>query len=160
MTGRPSAVSQEDVDIWMSHMPEYLKIAKDFTKNGMLYKNPKTNKWMGKFADGDVEVVPEEYIVAHSNAFKNSGLKYDGRTYYSGMSTDNFLKMLKSTKGFNKWKTTTRGYAESLANNKGQKGKVVESMVGEEGKVHELLPYAENTKPTPLDYRLPGREVG
>lgn len=43
------------------------------------------------------------------------------------------MKMLKDTKGFNKWKTTTRGYAESLANNKGQKGKVVESMVGEEG---------------------------
>lgn len=45
---------------------------------------------MGKFTDGDLPVVPEEYIVAHSNAFGKARLHYDGRTYYSGMNSKSY----------------------------------------------------------------------
>jgi hypothetical protein len=63
-------VTQNDIDIFHSHLPEYETIANDFIKTKKLVPPSKEGKlWKGHFTDGYKEVDPESYVVAHSKAF-------------------------------------------------------------------------------------------
>lgn len=143
MNGTPGAVTKEDVNIWNSHLPEYLRLAKKLTASKKLYQNNR-GKWVGKFTDGEMEVVPEEYIVANSKAFKDAGLYYDGQKWISGMSQKQFNELLNNG-GINveKWASNNSGaksggnsvsaaYGEKQVNmvGKGNNEKLIQSPSG------------------------------
>lgn len=131
MNGAPGAVTKEDVAIWKSHLPEYLNIAKKITGKS-LYKD-KSGRWIGKFANGDMDVVPEEYIVAHSKAFKNAGLHYDGHRWHSGMSKENFNNLLHNGGiGVHNWTSNTNNVTKTYGEavnmvGKGRNEKLIQS---------------------------------
>jgi hypothetical protein len=141
----------------MSHMPEFLDIAKDLIKNKKLIK--KGSKWFGTFTDGIKQVNPTEYIVANSANFKKANLLYDGNTYFSGMSKESYNKLLNNG-GLDalNWTTTAKTYADDIAKN--LDGLTVSSIVGQNKKQHTLLPFKGNTRPTPTSYSALNQPVG
>jgi hypothetical protein len=152
-------VTKEDINIWMSHMPEYLEVAKKLIKDKQLFFDKTAKKWFGIFPNGVKSVNPTEYIVANSNNFKKSGLIFDGDTYFSGMSLNNYNKLLNNGgKDALNWTTTAETYAEDIANN--TIGPVVHSIVGNTKKTHYLLPYKGNTRPDPSNYSAVNTPVG
>lgn len=133
MKNAPGAVTKEDLAAYNSHLPEYLDIGRRMKTSGVLRQNDK-GKWLGKFADGDMEVVPEEYIVAHSNAFKNTGLHYDGQRWFSGMSKENYNELLQNGGlGIPNWASNNSAvyskYGDKVVNmvGKGSNEKLVQS---------------------------------
>lgn len=86
----PAAPQKQDIIDYYGHIPEYYKITQDLFNKGQLQR---TNQgWFGVVDDQMRRLaVPESYVVANSQNFKNAGLKYsitnDGRLYYSGMQT-------------------------------------------------------------------------
>lgn len=137
----PGAVTQLDIDIFNSHIPEYAKLAERLQKSGQLYT--KNGKWFGKFeGTSDLPVNPEEYIVAHSNAFENNW-KWDGKNYLSGMTAEQYNKLLNNGGlGAENWGTTNGGYAGKIAGET-VGGRVVGSLVGRNN-------YEENILSSPL----------
>ena len=110
MINTPGAVTKQDIDIWKSHLPEYLDLAKKMLKDKSLYFDTSNKKWIGKFINGEMEVIPEEYIVANSKAFKNSGLYYDGQKWISGMSQEQFNELLRNGGlGHENWASNNEG---------------------------------------------------
>ena len=160
MSNAPGGVTKEDIDIWNSHLPEYLDLAKKL-KGKALYRNSK-GKWIGKFSDGEKEVVPEEFIVAHSKAFNKSGLLYDGKTYNSGMSRENYEKLLNNG-GLDviNWGTDNVHYAKGIASNVDFSGpRLAKSLVGKKTAYRELEPDPSIADPSPMGYDRPGIQVG
>lgn len=136
----PGAITQLDIDIFNSHIPEYAKLVESLQKSGQLYK--KNGKWFGKFEDGDFPVNPEEYIVSHSNAFKDNW-KWDGRNYLSGMTSEQYNKLLNNGGlGAENWGTTNGSYAGKIAGET-VGGRVIGSLVGRNN-------YEENILSSPL----------
>ena len=79
-------------------------------KDKSLYFDTSNKKWIGKFINGEMEVIPEEYIVANSKAFKNSGLYYDGQKWISGMSQEQFNELLRNGGlGHENWASNNEG---------------------------------------------------
>jgi hypothetical protein len=75
------------------------------------------------------------------------------------MSNENYNKLINNGGiGALNWATTTKTYAEDIATN--TKGPVISSIVGVNGKEHNLLPFKGNTRPDPSNYSKPGKPVG
>ena len=55
-----------------------------------------TNGWEAIINGKRVKVDPAEYIVAQSNAFKNSGFYYDGVKRYTGMSAEKYNQLVNN----------------------------------------------------------------
>ena len=133
----PGALTKLDIDIFDSHIPEYVKLAERLQKSGQLYT--KNGKWFGKFeGTDDLPVNPEEYIVAHSNAFENNW-KWDGKNYLSGMTAEQYNKLLNNGGlGAENWGTTNGGYAGKIAGET-VGGRVVGSLVGKNNFEENIL---------------------
>lgn len=126
----PDSVTSEDIDIWRSHIPEYKKLAKKYIKDGSLYQ--KDGKWFGKFDDGDLQVNPAEYIVAHSDAFQKSGYYYDGINRMRAMPIEEYTELVKNGGlGRTKWTTDDVPQVSVFAGEGRRKGgKTIQTIVG------------------------------
>lgn len=150
--GRPSngkgAVSEEDLNTWRSHLPEYMKKAKEFKKNGALYQDEQ-GVWFGKFANGDIQVDPAEYVVAHSDAFKNAGLVYDGSNRMSAMTSHAYNSFLDNGGiGVTTWTTNSAPQA-LLFQKERTPGRLVSSLVSKNAPTQSI----------PKQYAKEAREV-
>ena len=145
------AVTQLDLDIYHSHIPEYYEIAKNMLNQKQLYSS--NGKWYGTFSDGAREVNPEEYIVAHSNAFKNNGWIYDGVNRRRAMTSVQYNDLIKNGGlGKTKWTTDSRDQAQAFSSEGPRRGgKVVNTIVGNVPK--------ENWKYRPTNYAREARSV-
>lgn len=143
------AVTALDLDIYHSHIPEYEQLATSLQKSGELYKDS-SGKWFGKFSDGSLEVNPEEYIVAHSKAFKDNW-HWDGKRRGSAMSIENYNKLLDNG-GLDaaNWATNNTVQQGIFSHQRGD-GPVVQTLVGDKKVESRVVPSkyaheAENEK--------------
>ncbi|MBO5633109.1 MAG: hypothetical protein J5965_28960 [Aeriscardovia sp.] len=144
------AVSQLDLDIYHSHIPEYEKIFEDLINSKQLYQS--NGRWYGKFSDGTKKVEPDEYIVAHSKAFKNNGWQYDGTNNQRAMTNDEYKSILKDGGiGRLKWTTDDSEQVGVFADEGFRKGgRTVRTIVGNVPKykwVHRPTKYARELRP-------------
>ena len=151
MNNTPGAVTKGDVDIYNSHLSEYLDLAKQMRESGALRQNAK-GQWIGRFSDGERIVVPEEYIVAHSKAFQNAGLRYDAVNRMSAMTGDTYRKFINNGGlGITTWTTDNLGQGNVFLGERNADGlgKLVGSLVSKKAPV----------KYVPTKYAKEAREV-
>ena len=160
------AVTSLDLNVYHSHLPEYEQLAKSLQESGELYKDS-SGKWFGKFSDGSLEVSPEEYIVAHSKAFKNNWY-WDGKRRGSAMSIENYNKILDNG-GLDaaNWVTDNTVQQGIFSHQRGD-GPIVQTLVGDKKVESRVIPSkyaheAENEKfggITTFDKNIPyGRDM-
>ena len=132
------AVTLLDLDVYHSHLPEYEQLAKSLQESGELYKDF-SGKWFGKFADGSLEVNPEEYIVAHSKTFKDNW-HWDGKRRGSAMSIENYNKILNNG-GLDaaNWATDNTVQQGIFSHQRGD-GPIVQTLVGDKKVESRVVP--------------------
>lgn len=82
----PAKYTPEDVTTWENHVAnEYIPLQEKLINEGSLRKSTDGKYWEGLIDGNYVKVNPQEYIVSNSKAFKNSGLYYDGQSFYTGV---------------------------------------------------------------------------
>lgn len=122
-------VTSEDKAIFMSHMPEFLDIAKK-NINKTLVK--KSDGWYGQFADGWKKTSLEDYIVSLSDSFKKSGLEWDGVVRYNALRKEAYDDMIKRN-GVANW-TTTSGQQGSIFARERDNGPLLRNVVAKDSK--------------------------
>lgn len=141
----PDAVTQLDVDIYHSHIPEYYQYFKEHNGKDLVYKN---KRWLGNINGEMKEVNPEDYIVSQSKAFKQGGWQYDGTNRLRAMTAREYDDIQKTGGlGLTKWTTDNRKQALIFQSEKPRE-KLIQSIISTFKGKPEIIPtkYAKEAR--------------
>lgn len=149
-SNRPDAITQLDLDIYYSHMPEMEQLAKSLQLSGdLVEKSP--GKWFGKIDGKMKKVDPADYIASRSKAFQDNGWYWDGINYRRAMTNEQFNDILNNG-DFGKTTWTTDGKDQAnIFLSEPPRSKLVQNLVGN---IHR-----RDWKPRPAKYAKEAREL-
>lgn len=128
-SNKPDAVTQLDLDIYRSHIPEMESLAESLQASGdLVEKSP--NNWFGRI-DGELKKVdPAEYIAYRSKAFHDNGWYWDGVNYKRAMTNEQFNDILKDGDiGKTTWTTDDNEQANTFLSEP-PRNKLIQTIVG------------------------------